>query len=381
MDLRQRFEPLRRVHGPALHHFVRDLSQLVLSPLRDALERVEFRRRRAVCADDLHWCAEILPRVSRTFALSIAALPDGLREAVLSAYLLCRVVDTIEDEADIAPETRERLFALFADTLSEPSQTVHEFERQVATVALGGESADGQLCRRAGAPLRLFRALPATQRRVIRPRVLVMLNGMREYCRRGDANGGLRMQSLDDLERYCYYVAGTVGRLLTDLFLQLTPNLDAERRGTVTRTAVSFGIGLQMVNIVKDVAEDFERKAVFLPGDLLAASGIPVPELLHPEHREAGLAVVRAACVRARTHLERAVTYTQTWPLPEGRPVREFCAVPLLLALATLQEVESGRDTLRAGEDPKISREAVAAILHEARLAIDDSERLRRLLG
>ena len=76
---------------------------------------------------------------------------------------------------------------------------------------------------------------------------------------------------------------------------------------------------------------------------------VPIADLLQPEHRDTGLSVVRTACARARAHLERAVDYTRTWPLPEGRPVREFCAVPLLLALATLVEVESGRDTLRAG--------------------------------
>src|ERR1700730_2043957 len=40
----------------------------------------------------------ILPHVSRTFALTIPQLPPGLRTAVTSAYLLCRIADTIEDE-------------------------------------------------------------------------------------------------------------------------------------------------------------------------------------------------------------------------------------------------------------------------------------------
>src|SRR3989440_8589879 len=40
----------------------------------------------------------ILPHVSRTFALTIPQLPPDLRTAVTSAYLLCRIADTIEDE-------------------------------------------------------------------------------------------------------------------------------------------------------------------------------------------------------------------------------------------------------------------------------------------
>ena len=38
---------------------------------------------------------QILPHVSRTFALTIPQLPLGLRTAVTSAYLLCRIADTI----------------------------------------------------------------------------------------------------------------------------------------------------------------------------------------------------------------------------------------------------------------------------------------------
>ena len=48
--------------------------------------------------DDWQFCSDILPRVSRTFALSIAALPEALRDAIRVAYLLCRVVDTVEDD-------------------------------------------------------------------------------------------------------------------------------------------------------------------------------------------------------------------------------------------------------------------------------------------
>jgi farnesyl-diphosphate farnesyltransferase len=46
---------------------------------------------------------QILPHVSRTFALTIPQLPLGLRTAVTNAYLLCRIADTIEDEPALSP--------------------------------------------------------------------------------------------------------------------------------------------------------------------------------------------------------------------------------------------------------------------------------------
>ena len=46
---------------------------------------------------------QLLPGVSRTFALTIPQLPEPLREVVTNAYLLCRIADTIEDDAALTP--------------------------------------------------------------------------------------------------------------------------------------------------------------------------------------------------------------------------------------------------------------------------------------
>src|ERR1700723_2442951 len=46
---------------------------------------------------------QVLPHVSRTFALTIPQLPPRLRVAVTNAYLLCRIADTIEDEPALSP--------------------------------------------------------------------------------------------------------------------------------------------------------------------------------------------------------------------------------------------------------------------------------------
>jgi farnesyl-diphosphate farnesyltransferase len=52
---------------------------------------------------------EILPPVSRTFALSIRVLPGTLGRAVMTAYLLCRIADTLEDEPRMSAPTKAAL--------------------------------------------------------------------------------------------------------------------------------------------------------------------------------------------------------------------------------------------------------------------------------
>lgn len=302
-------------------------------------------RRGPTLDSDRELCTAILPSVSRTFALSIAALPEALRETVGVAYLLCRIADTIEDEKRLEPATRERLFDCFEALVREDRGDAVELERANL----------GELCARAGSVFAVFRSLPATPREVCRPNILEMAHGMREYRRRAE---DLRFRDLADLERYCYFVAGTVGKMLTGLFELIVPSLPPDAREAVRARAVSFGLGLQLVNIVKDVHEDLERGDCFVPLEVLADHGIDLADLRG--RSDAGLAAVRTVCARARDHLRRAREYTLAWP---DTDVRFFCAVPLALALATLREVEAGNAT-------KVTRDVVAEILSDAQRAV-----------
>jgi hypothetical protein len=91
--------------------------------------------------------------------------------------------------------------------------------------------------------------------------------------------------------------------------------------------------------------------------------------------------VIAALCARARLHLQEAQEYTLAWPAGEGIEVRRFCAVPLALALASLDEVEYGGDSLRPGHTPKVSRATVVATLVGSALAIDSDLKLRALFA
>jgi farnesyl-diphosphate farnesyltransferase len=208
-----------------------------------------------------------------------------------------------------------------------------------------------------------------------------MSRGMREFTERAQREGGIRVRDVDELERYCAFVAGTVGKLLTDLFERDVPALSQTTRRALRARAVSFGIGLQLVNIVKDVAEDFARGDCYLPVALTQREGFSPDEVLDPRHREAALRVLRALCDLARGHLECAVEYTLLWPAEGGRDVRAFCAVPLALALATLREVEDGDDALRVERKSKVTRECVQRVLLDTERSISDNEALRRMLS
>jgi farnesyl-diphosphate farnesyltransferase len=331
--------------------------------------------------DDWRFCAELLPKVSRTFALSIGALPDAPREAIRVAYLLCRIVDTIEDETDVRGSDRERLYDTFDLLMADERVDPTHLEEQALRYDLGAGSDDAVLCRGAGAVFRCFRELPYEQQAAMTPHVEEMSRGMRLFTRAADSAGKLRLRSLDDLEHYCYFVAGTVGKLLTALFELEVPDLDQELLIPIRARSVSFGIALQMVNIVKDVAEDLERGDCFIPEELAENEGIRLEDMLDSRHRDAGLRIIGAVCDRAREHLARAQQYTLLWPTEAAEQLRLFCAVPLVLALATLREVEEGSDALKPGRTPKITRQTVHRIWSDAHVAVKRNDTLRWMIG
>lgn len=60
-------------------------------------------------SDSREYCKEMLPLVSRTFALGTSLLREPLFIQVAVSYLICRIADSIEDNAEVATEIRSGL--------------------------------------------------------------------------------------------------------------------------------------------------------------------------------------------------------------------------------------------------------------------------------
>ena len=67
--------------------------------------------------DSLSFCRTALGEVSRTFAIPISMLRPRLEATVTCGYLLCRILDTVEDEPGLSLATRDRLYAAFLQVL------------------------------------------------------------------------------------------------------------------------------------------------------------------------------------------------------------------------------------------------------------------------
>src|SRR5580658_587795 len=215
-------------------------------------------------ASDEAYQDQILPHVSRTFALTIPQLPPALRVGVTNAYLLCRIADTIEDQTSASAAARLGLLHRFVAVLrgrEEAAQLARDVSPRLADNTLPAER---ELLMNTGRVVNLTAALDPRQRAAIERCVEVMCDGMHQFQRTASLAGVARMSDLDD---YCYYVAGVVGEMLTELFCAYSADIDRERT-KLAQLSVSFAEGLQMTNILKDVWEDHRRGACWLPREV-----------------------------------------------------------------------------------------------------------------
>jgi phytoene/squalene synthetase len=226
--------------------------------------------------------------------------------------------------------------------------------------------------------MRVFRAQSERTQAACVEWVSEMARGMSLYShRRRGEDGFIALHTTADLERYCYYVAGTVGHLLTDLFLeQLGETKDSALGLRLREDAESFASGLQMVNILKDVTDDRERAWSFVPRTAVARQGIGIAQLCDDDVRGRAHAAVAPLFDVARGHLDGALRYALAIPASEAG-IRLFCLLPLWMAARTLV-VGRGNDAMFvAGEPVKISREEVESIVAECVRHVSDDDALR----
>lgn len=319
---------------------------------------------------DWAFCEQALVDVSRTFSKPIQLLPESLRVALTCGYLLCRVVDTVEDHPSLEGRARDDLFSLFIDVLDE-ERPGEEFSRAFEN---GGElNAELVLARSLPRVLRVFRDQKPEVRAATVRWLAEMANGMRLYCRR-DREGALSaLNTAADLERYCYFVAGTVGHLITDLFCDYMGASGAVLEPALRGHCESFGVGLQLVNILKDITDDFERKRCYVPRQLCRAQGFEPEQLLLPANRQSAQRALAPTLESAVHHLEQALEYTLLLP-PQQAELRLFCLLPLWMALETLALLAGSDGMFIPDQQVKISREVVARVVREGvRLAADDA--------
>ena len=192
--------------------------------------------------------------------------------------------------------------------------------------------------------------------------VETMANGMPIFQAQNLHSG---LATLADMDRYCYYVAGCVGEMLAKLFCHYSPEI-ANHKEELLRLSVSFGQGLQMTNILKDIWDDAQRGVCWLPQDVFAETGFDLKNLTpetNDEHFRLGLEHLISI---AHGHLQNALTYTKLIPAHETG-IRNFCLWALGMAVLTLRKIKQNLN-FNHSDQVKISRNSVKATILATKL-------------
>jgi farnesyl-diphosphate farnesyltransferase len=315
----------------------------------------------------------ILPDVSRTFALTIPQLPPALRTSVTNAYLLCRIADTIEDEPALSPAASLVFLNRFVAVLygKEPAAALAaDLAPQLSDRTLPAEH---DLVKNMDRVVRITVRLHEQQRLAIQRCVEVMCGGMHQFQQTASLRGVPRSTDLDD---YCYYVAGVVGQMLTELFCGYSSAV-AQQRAGMHELDVSFAQGLQMTNILKDVWEDRSRGACWLPQEVFSRQGIDLGQLSPGQADSRFDAAMRELVGVAHAHLRNALSYTLLIPGEEAG-IRRFCLWAIGLAILTLRKI-ARTPGFTSGRQVKVPRSAVALTRISTNLTVSNDWALRRL--
>lgn len=323
--------------------------------------------------DDERYQDHILQGVSRTFALTIPQLPEALRRVIGNAYLLCRITDTIEDDNAITTEQTRQLTDMFAEVVR-GTVSAEDFAQTLYPLLSNHTiPAEHDLIKNTAAVIRVTHSFNPVQRNALERCVRIMAKGMADYQETESLQG---LPDLASMNLYCYYVAGVVGEMLTELFCDYSPQIGAHKP-QLMKLAVSFGQGLQMTNILKDIWDDRKRGACWLPRDILQKHGFDISRMqsgLSDPHFQAALAELVGI---ARNHLHNALTYTCLIP-PHEKGIRRFCLWALGMAVLTLNKINQHRD-FSDGTQVKISRRSVKATIVTTSLFASQDWVLQRL--
>ncbi len=325
---------------------------------------------RSSIEDDLQFQRDILPGVSRTFALTIPVLPARLADVVGNAYLLCRLADTIEDDVALSDEQKSEYherFVRIVEGLDQPEPFSAELAPLLAPATLEDER---MLVANAARVIRVSREFTDAERAALTRCVSIMCTGMPKFQRRRSLRGLADMAALDD---YCYYVAGVVGEMLTELFCSHSEQIRSHRT-RMMQLATSFGQGLQMTNILKDIWDDRAGETCWLPRSVFGPQfDLARLDELHDtaEFRE-GLSELIGV---AHAHLRNALEYTCLIPKNEVG-IRRFCLWAIGLAVLTLRKIHRNPQ-FTASSQVKVSRRSVKATVLSTNLTLMSNRALR----
>ncbi len=248
-------------------------------------------------------CARTTRRNARNFYFAFLSLPARQRRAVYALYAFCNEADSVADDivpasGDAGTGENDGTILPVGDAQKVDSETSSGVLCDLAVRRAGLETIRGRLACAA-------RGVPKTSHDLALADAMARF-GVREQDLRDVIAGvemdltTVRVRTLRELRTYCYHVASAVGLATLPILTGGTAPTDAMRAA-----AVDLGLGMQYVNILRDVSEDLDLGRIYIPAEELSGHGVSAAQLQARTMTDGLRAALAAHAERARDHLDR----------------------------------------------------------------------------
>lgn len=295
----------------------------------------------------------LLQSVSRSFYLTLRALPPPLREPIGLAYLLARATDTIADTTEIAASTRLTILPALGRVIagSEHFSAIASPLRDFA--AHQQNAAERNLIENLGPCIERLEAMLPADRQDIRALLQTIVRGQTLDLERFSepSSNPQSLRAAADLDEYTYLVAGCVGEFWTKLGERHLQPFADRPAAEMMMLGVAYGKGLQLINILRDRGADLQAGRGYLPADELTAA--------NEEN------VFARWLSKAESQISSGIDYSSaltTWRM------RFATALPALIGARTLALLRAATPEARKRKI-KVSRAAIRRLLFAGSLA------------
>jgi farnesyl-diphosphate farnesyltransferase len=309
---------------------------------------------------------DVLKRVSRSFYLTLAILPEAVRSQIGLAYLFARAADTIADTGELEDEVRVQCLHEFKRQMGKDDPEWDHIQKiQAQIIANQSNPDERRLLEKLEQCFRIYLGFNHFDRAHIAHVVSVLIGGMEFDLQQFPKNNGhevCALQDIQDLEYYTYAVAGCVGEFWTKMMCAHLPGMRRWDQSTMIPLGIRFGKGLQMVNILRDLPQDLRNGRCYIPDKLLKHINLSPQQLLDPSSDKLFRPLFRQLIQEARDHLDQGWRYTMAIPRLQIR-LRLACMWPLLIGIRTLQALSISTEVLQPDQSVKIARRDVYGIV------------------
>lgn len=272
----------------------------------------------------------MLDLTSRSFAVVIQELNPELLVPIALFYLVLRGLDTIEDDMTIPLEKKIPLLRDFHKNMEIDGWQFH-----------GSNEKDKELLEKFDVVITELKKVKPQYYTIIKDVSNKMGNGMADYAQ-NDEMIKKGVQTIDEYELYCHYVAGLVGEGLTRLFVESElGNPKLSERPSLTE---SMGQFLQKTNIIRDIREDWQDGRRWYPKEIWSRHVDKWDDLFDPKYEEQALNCISDMVLDAMKHVEECLFYMAGM---REQSVFNFVAIPQGMAIAGMESMFRNPDVLK----------------------------------